>query len=76
MKLRQHLRETRQVEQENETSMDGEDATSETEISQVAPRTEEDLVGKLKKKYLLHNISNLQPNLQSFFHRCYKSNLH
>lgn len=45
MKLRQHLRETRQIDEENETLIDAEDTKSESEISQVAPSTEEELVG-------------------------------
>lgn len=46
MKLRQHLREIRQTEEETETLMDLDDQKSEVGICQAGPSTEEDLVGK------------------------------
>lgn len=47
MKLRQHLREIKQnEEEETETLMDLEEQKSEIDMCQAGPSTEEDLVGK------------------------------
>lgn len=45
MKLRQHLREIKQLHDDNERIMEIEEA-SEIDMSQAGPSSEEDLVGK------------------------------